>query len=65
MMDDILAAPNTYSLPSLIGKTVEGNKKSGPAFTQTGRSKVGGFSEDLQRVCVTYMYMQYGQLART
>lgn len=42
-------SPNNYTLPSLLGKTLEGDKKQAPCFSLTGRSKVGSFSEDLQR----------------
>ena len=44
------AGPNTYSLPSLLGKTKEGDKVQQPVYSITGRSNVGGFSEDLQKV---------------
>lgn len=42
-------SPNSYTLPRLLGNTVEGNKRAAPCFSQKGRSKVGGFDEDLQR----------------
>ena len=34
----------------MLGRTVRGNKKSAPAPGICGRSKVGGFHEDLQQV---------------
>lgn len=42
-------AANAYSLPTLLGKTVESGKKQAPVFSQRGRSKIGSFSEDLQK----------------
>lgn len=42
-------APNCYSLPGMTGKTVQSVKKQAPIFTMTGRSKRGGFDEDLQK----------------
>ena len=43
------SAPNAYGLPGMLGKTVQSMKKQAPMFTITGRSKHGGFDEDLQR----------------
>ena len=42
-------APNTYGLPGMLGKTVQSAKRQAPMYTFTGRSKRGGFAEDLQR----------------
>jgi len=44
-----LLAPNAYGLPGMLGKTVQSVKKQAPMFTITGRSKRGGFDEDLQQ----------------
>jgi hypothetical protein len=44
-----LLAPNAYGLPGMLGKTVQSVKKQAPMYTLTGRSKHGGFDEDLQR----------------
>jgi hypothetical protein len=33
----------------MLGKTVQSAKKQAPMYTITGRSKHGGFDEDLQR----------------
>ena len=33
----------------MLGKTVQSVKKQAPIFSMTGRSKRGGFDEDLQR----------------
>lgn len=41
-------SPNTYSLPSLLGAGTVG-KTSLPAYTITGRSKVGSFHQDLKK----------------
>ncbi|CAI9563344.1 unnamed protein product [Staurois parvus] len=43
---DQVPAPNTYSLPPVLGPRVPG-KASAPAFTVSGRSHHGGHSEDL------------------
>ena len=42
-------APNAYALPGMLGKTVQSVKKQAPIYTLTGRSRRGGFDEDLQR----------------
>jgi hypothetical protein len=44
------SAPNYYSLPGMLGKTIQSSKKQAPAYTVTGRSKIGSFHEDLQKV---------------
>jgi len=44
-----LLAPNAYGLPGMLGKTVQSVKKQAPMYTLTGRSKHGGFDEDLQQ----------------
>uniref|UniRef100_A0A0B7BE80 Outer dense fiber protein 3 n=1 Tax=Arion vulgaris TaxID=1028688 RepID=A0A0B7BE80_9EUPU len=46
---DKTPAPNVYTLPSMAGKTVESHKKSSPIYTLVGRSKQGGFDEDLAK----------------
>ncbi|KAM5193505.1 protein CIMAP1D [Mantella aurantiaca] len=43
---DQVPAPNTYSLPPVLGPRVPG-KTSAPAFTVSGRTCRGGHSEDL------------------
>ncbi|KAJ9585227.1 hypothetical protein L9F63_002990, partial [Diploptera punctata] len=35
----LLAAPNVYNIPTVLGQTKEGNKKQAPAFTISGRQK--------------------------
>jgi len=42
-------SPNCYMLPTLLGTNVVG-KTSNPSYSMTGRSKNGGFDEDLQKV---------------
>ncbi|XP_032231317.2 outer dense fiber protein 3 isoform X2 [Nematostella vectensis] len=44
----ITPSPNSYSLPALTGPKVV-NKASAAAYSLTGRSNNGGFSEDLQK----------------
>jgi hypothetical protein len=46
---DNTPAPNYYSVPGMIGKTVQSSKRQAPCYTMTGRSKIGSFSEDLQK----------------
>lgn len=42
-------SPNSYTLPSLIGSSIV-CKRSNAAYSITGRSKIGSFHEDLQKV---------------
>ena len=48
-----IIGPNVYVLPSLLGRTVEAGKKQNPMWTQTARSKAGGFDQDLGKVSNT------------
>ena len=57
----LVAAPNKYLLPSSLGKTVEGTMKQSPMFTQRGRSNVGGFHEDLQKVIFAFPLLVKGE----
>ena len=43
-------AANSYTLPSTMNRTVESNHLQRPIYSMVGRSKAGGFSEDLQKV---------------
>ena len=45
-----ITGPNTYSLPFMIGKTVQSSKRQAPCYSLTSRSKIGSFSEDLTKV---------------
>ena len=45
-----VSAPNKYMLPKMLGNTVESTKKAAPSYSVVGRSKIGGFHEDLQKV---------------
>ena len=45
---DQTPGPNTYNLPGIIGPKAVG-KKSAPSYSLVGRSKIGGFHEDLQK----------------
>ena len=42
-------APNQYSLPNLTSSRVP-HKTTMPSYSMTGRSRIGGFHEDLQKV---------------
>ncbi|CAL1542956.1 unnamed protein product [Lymnaea stagnalis] len=46
---DDTPGPNNYTLPGMLGKTTESHKKSSPNYSLVGRSKQGGFDEDLAR----------------
>lgn len=46
---DTTPGPNAYMLPTTLGKTIQSDKKSAPAISIGGRSKQGGFAEDLQK----------------
>lgn len=46
---DNTPAPNYYSLPGMLGKTIQSGKRQAPSYTLTGRSKIGGFDEDMQK----------------
>lgn len=46
----LFTAPNSYTLPQMLGKTVQSSKNQAPCYSLTGRSKVGAFSEDLAKV---------------
>ena len=45
-----ISAANSYSLPYMIGKTVQSSKQQAPCYSLTGRSNVGAFCEDLAKV---------------
>lgn len=42
-------AANRYTLPPLIGRTVESGKPQAPCYSQRSRNTIGSFSEDLQK----------------
>lgn len=44
-----IPGPNAYSVPQLFGSKIP-TKTSAPAFSMSGRARVGGFSEDLRKV---------------
>lgn len=46
---DANPAPNYYTLPGMLGKTIQSGKNQAPSYTLTGRSKIGSFHEDLQK----------------
>jgi hypothetical protein len=41
---DHISAPNVYNIPSALGGTKEGNKKTAPAYSISGRQKI--FTDD-------------------
>lgn len=47
-----LSGPAAYMLPSVLGPATV-NKTSAPNFSLRGRSKIGSFHEDLQKVDLT------------
>lgn len=49
MKADSSPGPNVYNPDPMLGKTVRSNKSSAPNPSIKGRSKVGGFHEDLQK----------------
>ena len=44
------SAANKYTLDSMLGPTIQSGKRQAPCITVRGRSKIGGFSEDLSKV---------------
>ena len=52
-------APNVYSLPGMIGPTRQSGVRQAPCYSLTGRSKIGGFHEDLQKVRNAISLMQF------
>lgn len=46
---DKTPGPNNYTLPGMLGGTVMSGKRQAPCYSLTGRSKTGGFHEDLQK----------------
>ena len=62
LFKDPTPSPNSYSLPPLIGpKGV--NKASAPAYSLSGRSAIGGFSEDLKKVNQLLFIEKYPYIA--
>jgi hypothetical protein len=43
---DETPAPNVYTPPPMLGKTIVSDKRQAPSYSIYGRSKVGGFHED-------------------
>ncbi|XP_076466436.1 ciliary microtubule associated protein 1A-like [Babylonia areolata] len=46
---DQTPGPDRYTLDSMMGPTIQSGKKQAPCHTVRGRSKIGGFSEDLSK----------------
>ena len=50
---DNFPGPDTYTMPPVLGSKSVG-KTSAACYSMTGRSKIGSFHEDLQKVCQIY-----------
>ena len=48
ILGDTTPAPNSYSLPTLLGAKIP-DKPASAALSMTGRSKTGSFAEDLAK----------------
>jgi hypothetical protein len=46
---DNVPGPNHYTIDPMLGKTIRSDKLSAPVYSVRGRSKIGGFHEDLQK----------------
>eukprot|EP00178_Gracilaria_changii_P025893 TRINITY_DN79576_c0_g1_i1.p1 TRINITY_DN79576_c0_g1~~TRINITY_DN79576_c0_g1_i1.p1 ORF type:complete len:253 (+),score=-5.43 TRINITY_DN79576_c0_g1_i1:122-880(+) len=46
---DNTPAPNCYTLPNMLGTTRQSGKRQAPCYSMTGRNKIGGFHQDLQK----------------
>ncbi|XP_076444556.1 ciliary microtubule associated protein 1A-like [Babylonia areolata] len=46
---DQTPAANKYTLDGMLGSTIQSGKRQAPCYTLRGRSKIGGFSEDLSK----------------
>ncbi|ESO99029.1 hypothetical protein LOTGIDRAFT_201506 [Lottia gigantea] len=42
-------AANSYTLPNMMGSTVQSGKRQAPCYSLPGRQKTGGFSEDTSK----------------
>lgn len=47
---DNTPSPNSYYLAGMLGPTIQSGKRQAPCYSLTGRSKIGGFHEDMQKV---------------
>jgi hypothetical protein len=43
----------------MLGKTIQSSKRQAPSYTVTGRSKIGSFHEDLQKVNLNLIIIIY------
>ena len=55
---DNFPGPDSYHLPAMLGSKVVG-KCSAASFSMTGRSKIGSFHEDLQKVYQLHNLLMY------
>jgi len=46
---DANPAPNAYTMPAMMSRTVQAKKRSAACYSMTGRSKIGSFHEDLKK----------------
>jgi len=46
---DNTPAANCYTLPNMLGTTIQSAKRQAPCYSLTGRNKTGSFHEDLQK----------------
>jgi len=46
---DNTPAPNNYTMPGMVGKTVMSSKKQAPSYSLSGRMNIGSFTEDMQK----------------
>jgi len=46
---DNTPASNSYTLPQMLGGTVQSGKRQAPCYSLTARSKIGSFHEDMQK----------------
>ena len=53
---DNTPAANSYTLPEMTGDTIQSKKVQAPKYSMTGRSKIGSFHEDLQKVSISKFY---------
>ena len=58
---DNFPSPSSYTLPAVLGSKAVG-KASAASYSITGRSKIGSFHEDLQKVGLFYLLPNHSEL---
>jgi len=53
--------PNNYSMPEMLGRTVQSSKRQSPCYSLSGRSKTGRFDEDLRKVSLYRKFIRARQ----